>query len=205
MSGKDNLNPYLVVCITGLTLICVLLVSFIDSQTRDKISQNQIQARMLIFDDIIPETYTNEIFSDTIQVSEPNYLGTSRPVTIYRARNNDEPLSIIIYPVVAQGYVGDIELGIGISKLGIVNGVRVVHEEETSGLGDQVHQGKTDWIQMFSGRSLTDPPRDNWRVASDNGYFDQLSGATITSRSVISAVKGALEYHEIAQDSIYAK
>jgi electron transport complex protein RnfG len=205
MSDRDSLNPYIVASLTGLILICFFLIHFIESQARDRIRINQLQASMRIFNDIILDDYTNELFKDTIQVINPGYLGTSRPVNIYRARNNDEPQGIIIYPVVAKGYRDEIELGIGISRQGIIYGVRVVIENETPGIGDQVNQDKTDWLMIFSGRSLSDPPREAWRLAADGGEFDQISGATITSRGVINAVKNVLEYYQVSGESLYLK
>lgn len=205
MSDRAELNPYLILSMAGLILICGFVIQTMESQTRDRIRDNRLQASMRIFNDIIPGDYTNEIFSDSIQVSAPDYLGTSRPVNIYRLITNNEPRGMIFYPIVTRGYRSEIELGVVISEQGIIDGVRVVHEEETPGIGDQVSQDKTDWILMFSGKSLSNPPRDNWRVASDGGDFDQISGATITSRSVINAVKNVLEYYEYSGESLYSK
>lgn len=205
MSGRVNLNPYLVVSMAGLILICVFLVQFLETQTSDRIRENRLHASMRIFNDIIPVNYTNEVFDDPIQVTDPDFLGSSQPVNIYRIRNNDVPQGVIFYPIITRGYRDDIELGIGVSKQGDIYGVRVIHEEETPGIGDQISQEKTDWILMFTGKSLSNPPRDHWRVTADGGDFDQVSGATITSRSVINAVKNVLEYHENSGESLYLK
>jgi electron transport complex protein RnfG len=134
---------------------------------------------------------------------EPDYLGTGQAVNIYRARKNGNPLGVIIHPVIADGYNSAIELGIGISTDGTLTGVRVIRENETEDLGDQVHQGNSNWILMFNGKSYANVPREQWRLKSENGYFDQISGATITSRSVINAVRNTLDLHEIAGDGFY--
>jgi electron transport complex protein RnfG len=41
-----------------------------------------------------------------------------------------------------------------------------------------------------------DPAADGWAVKKDGGIFDQFSGATITPRAVVKAVKGGLELFE---------
>ncbi len=46
----------------------------------------------------------------------------------------------------------------------------------------------------FNGRSLSNPQPDGWAVKKDGGVFDQFTGATITPRAVVRAVKGGLEF-----------
>jgi len=64
-------------------------------------------------------------------------------------------------------------------------------------------QEKSDWILGFTDRSLANTAIDAWAVQSDGGDFDQLSGATISPRGVINAVKNALDYYEINKQSLY--
>ena len=205
MPDKDRFPPYLFLSMACFILICVFLLKTVETLTRDRISENRLQASMHIFSDIIPDEYNKEIFNDSIQVTAPDYLGTLRPVNIYRLITNDGRQAVIIYPIVARGYRSEIELGVLISEQGVIGGVRVVQEEETPGIGDKISQDKTDWILMFTDRSLSDPHRDNWRVSTDGGAFDQISGATITSRSVINAVKNVLEFHENNRESLYSE
>jgi electron transport complex protein RnfG len=40
-------------------------------------------------------------------------------------------------------------------------------------------------------------------VKKDNGAFDQFTGATITPRAVVSAVKCALEYFDKHRDVLF--
>jgi electron transport complex protein RnfG len=81
----------------------------------------------------------------------------------------------------------------GIDGQGRILGVRITSHQETPGLGDKIEHRKSDWIFSFIGRSLTDPAPQAWRVKKDGGAFDQLTGATITPRAVVHAVKQGLE------------
>jgi electron transport complex protein RnfG len=81
-----------------------------------------------------------------------------------------------------------------VDRQGTLLGVRVISHSETPGLGDKIETAKSDWILGFSGRSLNDPPPEQWEVKKDGGVFDQFTGATITPRSLIRAVKGGLEF-----------
>jgi electron transport complex protein RnfG len=73
-------------------------------------------------------------------------------------------------------------------------GVRVLAHRETPGLGDLIEERRSGWIHGFDGRSLGDPPAARWQVRKDGGDFDQFTGATITPRAIVRAVRGALEY-----------
>ena len=83
--------------------------------------------------------------------------------------------------------------------------VRAVAHEETPGLGDRIDAAKSDWINRFSGRSLADPDPERWAVRRDGGDFDQLTGATITSRAVVNAVRDAALYFQQHRDEIFER
>lgn len=203
MAEPDKINPLLIITWAVVVLLCLLLLTMANEFTRDRIADNKQQATRKILQQIIPGQYNNDIFKDTIQITEPGFLGTDRPVTVYRSRNGEIPLGVVLYPVIAEGYKGPIELGVGISREGSVSGVRVIREDETEGLGAQIHQQNSDWILSFSGLSYKAVPREQWDVSTENGYFDQISGATITSRSVINAVRNTLDYHDLAGETLY--
>jgi electron transport complex protein RnfG len=105
--------------------------------------------------------------------------------------------------VIAKGYESDIELGISITREGRITGTRILYEDETKGMGDQFHQDKSNWLENFIGKSLSEFSRDQWKVTSDGGMFDEISGATITSRSVLNSIRSTLDYHELSHERIY--
>ena len=65
--------------------------------------------------------------------------------------------------------------------------------KETPGLGDKIEAEKNDWILGFNGKSLQNPADTGWAVRKDGGEFDQFTGATITPRAVVKAVKRTLD------------
>jgi electron transport complex protein RnfG len=83
-------------------------------------------------------------------------------------------------------------------------GVRVTRHHETPGLGDQVDARKSNWIEQFTGKSLSAPARDRWRVRRDGGDFDQFTGATVTPRAVVTAVAHSLEYFSSHREALLA-
>ncbi|MCB1647429.1 MAG: RnfABCDGE type electron transport complex subunit G, partial [Pseudomonadales bacterium] len=90
------------------------------------------------------------------------------------------------------GYNGLIQLIMAVDLQGRVLGVRVTRHQETPGLGDKIEPQLSDWIHRFEGRSLEDPEVAGWTVRKNGGDFDQFTGATITPRAVVHAVRDRL-------------
>jgi len=112
----------------------------------------------------------------------------------FRARRDDDVVAVAIPVVTSRGYSGDIRLLVGVDAAGEVLGVRVLQQNETPGLGDKITADRSDWILDFLGRRLGDPPAEEWKVKKDGGVFDQFTGATVSPRAVVGAVRDALEY-----------
>jgi electron transport complex protein RnfG len=109
----------------------------------------------------------------------------------------------VLAAVAPHGYNAPIDLLIGVGADASITGVRAVRYRETPGLGDMVNREKSAWIEQFRGKSLLAPAREDWLVKQDKGQFDSITGATVTSRAVISTVKNALLYFEQHRDDIY--
>ncbi|MGH8119599.1 MAG: RnfABCDGE type electron transport complex subunit G, partial [Gammaproteobacteria bacterium] len=123
--------------------------------------------------------------------------------TVYRARLGQQPAGVVFSPITATGYSGKILLAVGISHDGTLLGIHVIAHKETAGLGDRIEPAKSGWITNFIGRSFANLPPASWAVRADGGTFDQLSGATITSRGVINAVRKVLDYFQAHRDRLY--
>jgi electron transport complex protein RnfG len=81
--------------------------------------------------------------------------------------------------------------------------VRVVDHKETPGLGDKVELAISDWIKSFTGRTFSSDNTKQWQVKKDGGEFDQFTGATITPRAVVGAVKRALAFTNDNQAQLF--
>ncbi|WP_438879367.1 RnfABCDGE type electron transport complex subunit G, partial [Bacillus cereus group sp. Bce036] len=89
---------------------------------------------------------------------------------------------------------GAIKIIVGIDQQGNILGTRVLSHQETPGLGDKIDLRISDWILSFTGRQVNDDNQRQWQVRKDGGQFDQFTGATITPRAVVKAVKQTVEY-----------
>ncbi|MCB1777069.1 MAG: electron transport complex subunit RsxG [Candidatus Competibacteraceae bacterium] len=187
--GRQTLG-YHAALLGGVALLVSTAISFADWLTRADITQRQLEDLQATLQQVVPARYyDNDLVRDTVTVNDGG-----RTVVVYRARREGQ-VQAVSYQVTAPGY-GSTEmiLVIGVDRQGTLLGVRVISHSETPGLGDKIETTKSDWILGFSGRSLNDPPAEQWGVKKDGGVFDQFTGATITPRSVVKAVKGGLEF-----------
>jgi len=181
------------------------LVAYTYDSTKAKIAYNEKQFLLKKLHVIItPDEHDNELFQDVIAVTSENLLGTKKSVSAYRARKNGAPVGVIIAPIVPDGYNGEIKLLVGIYYDGSLAGVRVISHRETPGLGDRIEEKRSDWILTFRSRSLENPGTKDWRVKRDGGAFDQFTGATITPRAIVKAVKNCLLYYADNKQQLFS-
>ena len=153
---------------------------------------------------VMPPDFDNNIYDDLKVINYSDDSGNQVTTTVYRARRSDQPVGVVFMPIPAKGYNGTIHLSIGIHYDGTLSGVQVLKHQETEGLGGNIHQDKTDWLKLFANQSFDIAPMESWAIKDEAGIFDQLSGATITSRGVINAVKNSLELYMIEQDALFS-
>jgi electron transport complex protein RnfG len=186
-------------------VVATTLVALTETSTREQIKENEREALLSGINALIPhEQYDNAILQDTIVLDATDALGTEEPTTVYRARKQGENVAVVLTAVAPNGYSGTIKMLVGIYADGTLAGVRVINHKETPGLGDKIDEKKADWIFQFEGLSLTNPASEKWKVKKDGGEFDQFTGATITPRAVVSAVKRSLEYFRSHSDELFA-
>jgi len=188
-----------------VAVIGTTLLSGVNELTAERIAEQERRVVLEQLGQIIaPGRYDNDLQDDWFEFSDETWFPQGQRVVAYRARRGGQPVAVILRFAAVEGYNGHIGLLAGIEADGRLAGVRVVSHHETPGLGDAIEVEKSNWIRGFDGRSLGAPEASGWAVRRDGGVFDQFTGATITPRAVIEAVRAALEYHERHQDTLYS-
>lgn len=184
--------------LTLFVVVSIVLLLAIKQLTDPVLKEAQQKKRLDTFAQVLPaHLYNNDPLSDTRLVRDAQALqklGREEPVTVYRARKNGQPVGVILTATAPDGYSGEITVLIGVLADGRISGVRILEHRETPGLGDKIELDKSPWILEFNGRSLRDDNDPRWGVKKDGGDFDQFTGATITPRAVVEAVKNALVF-----------
>jgi electron transport complex protein RnfG len=182
--------------------ISVLLVAITNNLSKPKIIENQARMLLQALNQVLPASqYDNDLAASKINLS-PQQTGFPRNTPVYLARKKGKPIAAILEITTLKGYSGAITLLIGIlADSHTISGVRVVKHNETPGLGDKMEATKSDWIFNFNGKSLENPSLTAWKVKKDGGDFDQFTGATITPRALVNAIRSTLLF---AQKNIQA-
>ncbi|WP_175652308.1 RnfABCDGE type electron transport complex subunit G [Pseudomonas sp. Marseille-P9899] len=139
-------------------------------------------------------SYDNEPLRQPLTLPDPQ-LAQSTLLGGYLATLAGKPTAVVLHSRV-QGYAGPIQLLIAIGPDGRVISSHVLQHQETPGLGARLTEPGNRWLQGFDGHSQANTPEAAWALKRDNGRFDQLAGASVTSRAVIHAIQDALRYFD---------
>lgn len=190
-------------------IVCTAILGLVNELTSDKIkAQEQLQLLNTLHSIIEPSRYNNDITQDCVSLSSTllgNATNDKKMQTAYIARQDNQAIAIAMTSTAPDGYNGNIELIVAINMDDTVSGVRVLKHQETPGLGDDVELRKSNWINSFTGKKLLSENDNRWAVTKDNGVFDQFTGATITPRAVVKAVRKTLLYFKDNKHSLLTR
>ncbi|TND04428.1 MAG: electron transport complex protein RnfG [Gammaproteobacteria bacterium] len=202
MLRKSMMIAGLALGLFGIAGTAIVAITF--GNTKDLILLKEREDLLKTLNVLVPPSlYNNELVTDTLLVRSEALLGTSTPVTVYRARMDGVPVAAVMTPSAPDGYSGEIRLLVAINYDGTVMGARVVSHKETPGLGDKIEIRRSTWINSFAGHSLYTTDGREWAVKRDGGVFDQFTGATITPRAIVKAVYKCLQYFIINRDGLF--
>jgi electron transport complex protein RnfG len=168
---KDFILP-----IVALTLICLIIstaLAVTNSFTEPVITKAAAERAEAARSEVIPDAAGFE----TVQVQ--GLPSTVREV--YKTTNNVG----YIFMLTAGGYGGDIDIICGITPDGKIIQTKTLRQTETKGMGSKITEAP------FAGQF---PGKD----ASLNSV-DTITGATISSKAYISAVRDAFEAYELVK------
>ncbi|WP_421195087.1 electron transport complex subunit RsxG [Aeromonas jandaei] len=173
---------------------CTALVVLTNELTKNKIAHQQQLEKLQTLEALLPAgSYDNDLVTSCKLVTSRKYLGSDQPQALYTASKNGVVTGYALEAIAPDGYSGAIRIVAGFDANGTVSAVRVLAHKETPGLGDKIELKKSNWINSFTGKSLTADNESEWAVKKDGGEFDAFTGATITPRAVVKAVKNLLK------------
>jgi len=191
--------------LAAIAAICTALVALTFYATKGRIAANE---QAFLEQSLTPVlsgiSFDNSLPASALVIPSPHALPGSDSAVVYRAMNQDMPVAAVFVVSAPDGFSGPIKLLIGIDAAGVVTGVRAIEHKETAGLGDQIEASRSDWILQFAGTSLDEPVSTAWTIRRDGGAFDQLTGASVTSRAAVNAIIQTLQYFEYNRDKIFA-
>jgi electron transport complex protein RnfG len=191
--------------LAAVAAVCTSLVALTFYTTKEKIDANE---QAYIEQSLTPVlsgiAFDNSLPASAHTIRPPHELPGNEMAIVYRAMNKGVPAAAAFEVTAPDGFSGPIRMLIGIDANGVVTGARAIRHKETAGLGDQIETSRSDWIHQFAGTSLDAPARSAWTIRRDGGAFDQMTGASVTSRAAVNAINQTLQYFESNREAIFA-
>jgi electron transport complex protein RnfG len=180
----------LVKMVVVLTVICAcsaLLLSYANKATQP---QREYQLLKYVKEPSIKAVlsgYNNDPIKDRVVVTVgKDEKGKPIQKTIFPAKENGK-LVALAYGSSATGYHGPIEVMVGVSTQGKVTGIAIMTHSETPGLGARI--AEPGFTKQFQNMDLS--PALN--LSAQGGKIDAVSGASTSSKGVVTAVRDALK------------
>lgn len=194
---KVDMDPkYIIKLTVTLFVTCVIvagLLGGVNAVTADKIAainwENTQNAMKAVVAD--PD---NTTFSDALELTGDMTAAASSAGasldSVYEVLEGGESAGYAI-KVVASGSQGSIEMMVGVDAEGVVTGVSIVKNSETSGIGSKVMSNEptatgVGVLSQFEGKSAADG------ALSVGINVDAISGATVSTKGVTAGVNAAL-------------
>ena len=180
----------MVIVLFSITAISALLVALVNDMTKDAIALSQQQTKNLAKFIVLDTTAEEARVERDTTINIGDFAVTASTVV----RHSDS--SIIGYAVEApsitkSGYADRIILMVGfIEQEGeaIINGVEVLSQKETPGLGANMTKADNSLLRSIAKRN---PAELKYYVSKEGGSFDALTGSTISSMAYVNAVETA--------------
>lgn len=195
-----NSIPRLVLVLTLITAGAGLVLSLVESVTREPIAEQRRQETLRALKSVLPPA-DNAPDEDTVQLlTGQDKRGRDVYRTFFRGRQGTTLSGIAFQVIAPDGYSGNIAVMVGIDPAGTVAGIEILSHNETPGLGDKI--AFPEFKNIFVGKNLDNA---DWRVKKDGGEFDQITGATISPRAVVGAVRKGLEFYRDHRAEVLAE
>lgn len=168
----------MVVVLAAVCALAALGLAKVYDLTKEPIQEAKRQELLRALRAVLP-AFDNAPDRDAVEVGGTRY---------YLGRKGGTTTGVAIPVSSSEGYGGTIEALVGLKPEGEVRGVAILAHLETPGLGSKFENPA--YLSQFEGKTLRNA---RWAVKKDGGDFDQITGATITPRALVKAIREGLE------------
>jgi len=158
-----------------ITMCVAFLLSFVNAVTKDVIAANEAAKISEALSGLFPSAAKLEATK-----SEGEY---SAPVNAFYGVKDGDTLIGYYADVSPVGFKGAVNLMVGLDTEGKVVGVKIISHGETIGIGTRIED--EEFLGGFVGKE-----------GALDGSVDTISGATYSSKAVISGVDAALDAYK---------
>lgn len=181
-----------------ITLVAGLLLGIVYNVTKNPIAAQNAKQKQAAYKTVFTNADKFEEVKvdqkDVKAVLKKNDLAQNTISEVVKAVDKSgKQLGYVFSVTNPDGYGGDVSLSVGIRNDGTVNGYETLSISETAGLGMKAKE--PEFKSNFKNKKA-----DKFEVVkdgsgkNDDSKVDAISGATITSRAVTSAVNSCVAY-----------
>lgn len=184
-----------------VTLVCVALLAVVNQVTRGPIEEAEINARAESYKVVYPDAAKFAEVDNTEEMLEKSaemltgagYDGCFANDVLAVTDNSGTVEGYVVAATSPNGYGGDIQVAVGITKDGKLTGMEVISNAETAGLGSKCTE--PEFKDQFAGKNASTIAFSKTGASADN-EIDAISGATITTNAVTEAVNAAIVFYQ---------
>jgi electron transport complex protein RnfG len=174
--------------LTAVCFVAALALAQVHNITRQPIIHQKRLKVMRAVSAVLPP-FDNEPDKEVLYLfAESDTQGHKGPITFYLGREGGHLKGLAFKVSSKEGFGGNIEMMMGVTPDGEITGLEILSMAETPGLGARINS--PEYKAVFKHKALTDV---KWAIKKDGGDIDQITGASISSRAVVVALKRGLE------------
>lgn len=181
--------------LTVITLVSGLLLGLVYEVTKNPIAASQEKAKQEAYKAVLKDAESFEEYADFDEKEAAKVVADisgCRVDEVAEAKDGSgETIGYVVTTTSSEGYGGDIQISVGITNDGVVQGIEILSISETAGLGMKATEA--DFRGQYVGKEVESFSVTKTGASADN-EIDALSGATITSNAVTGAVNTGLAY-----------
>ncbi|MGA1875333.1 MAG: RnfABCDGE type electron transport complex subunit G [bacterium] len=175
--------------LTAVCFVAALALALVHNLTKQPIIRQRRLKVMRALSAVLPP-FDNEPDKEVLCLSaESDVQGHKGPITFYLGREGGHLKGLAFKVSSKEGFGGNIEMMMGVTPDGEITGIEILSMAETPGLGARINS--PEYKAVFKHKALTNV---KWALKKDGGDIDQITGASISSRAVVAALKRGLEF-----------
>jgi electron transport complex protein RnfG len=157
-------KAYPVVFLSIIVIVSVVLLMVVNSLTSSIVESRRVEEITGILENIFPEMSQYELEDEVYIIYE------------------DGEKAGYAFMASGSGYGGNIDIMVGLDSGFGIKGVSILSQTETPGVGNKITE--SSFTDQFKGLSASDIA-----LKSEGGKIDAITGATISSRAVVDAIR----------------
>lgn len=195
MTRKDLIR--MVFIMTFVAGLCGAALAMVKIGTRDQIEYQQIRfIKAPVLDMILPPGYDNDPILDRRAVSL-DAPGNSGELTVFLAKKGGKVIAVA-FESFAQGYGGPMGVMLAVDPAAnTLLAAAVTTHSETPGLGTRV-MDVPSFRRQFENKALD----QDFRLRSQGGPIQGITGATISAAAMAGAVSGGVDLFPAIRDQL---